>query len=130
MADRTPTRFNRLQTGDHVSSTAAGHVEAFGDALISQKIDVTAANTAGNPATFTITGVFDVENIPSWKEMPLKAALEERFGVPASVNNDANAFAVGEHVFGRGRAFHDLVGITLGTGMGTGVIIDLPVIPG
>lgn len=68
--------------------------------------------------------VFDVENIPSWKEMPLKAKLEERFGVPASINNDANAFAVGEHVFGAGRAFRDLVALTLGTGMGTGVIVN------
>jgi glucokinase len=67
--------------------------------------------------------VFEVENIPSWKEIHLKAALEDRFGVPASVNNDANAFAVGEHVFGRGRDFSDMVGLTLGTGMGTGVIV-------
>jgi glucokinase len=68
--------------------------------------------------------VFDVENIPSWKEMPLKAALEDRFGVPASINNDANAFVVGEHVFGAGRLYADLVGLTLGTGMGTGVIVN------
>ena len=68
--------------------------------------------------------VFEVENIPSWKRVPLKAVLEGRFGVPAYVNNDANAFAVGEHCFGRGRAFRDLVGMTLGTGLGTGVIID------
>jgi glucokinase len=67
--------------------------------------------------------VFEVENIPSWKEVHLKAALEGRFGVPASVNNDANAFAVGEHIFGRGRDFLDMVGLTLGTGMGTGVIV-------
>jgi glucokinase len=68
--------------------------------------------------------VFDVENIPSWKEVPLKAALEDRFEVPASINNDANAFAVGEHVFGSGREFADIVGLTLGTGMGTGVIVN------
>ena len=68
--------------------------------------------------------VFEVENIPSWKRVPLKAVLEGRFGVPTYVNNDANAFAVGEHVFGKGRAYRDLVGLTLGTGLGTGVIID------
>jgi len=68
--------------------------------------------------------VFDVENIPSWKEVPLKAALEERFGVAASINNDANAFAVGEHVFGSGKEFANIVGLTLGTGMGTGVIVN------
>ncbi|HOC42419.1 MAG TPA: ROK family protein [Thermoanaerobaculales bacterium] len=67
--------------------------------------------------------VFEVENIPSWKRVPLKAVLERRFSVPTYVNNDANAFAVGEHVFGKGRAYRDLVGLTLGTGLGTGVII-------
>ena len=68
--------------------------------------------------------VFEVQNIPSWKEIHLKAALEDRFGVPAAVNNDANAFAVGEHVFGKGLDFRNLVGMTLGTGLGTGVIIE------
>lgn len=68
--------------------------------------------------------VFEVENIPSWKRVPLKAVLEGCFGVPTYVNNDANAFAVGEHCFGRGQAFRDMVGMTLGTGLGTGVIID------
>jgi len=68
--------------------------------------------------------VFDVENIPSWKEVQLKAALETRFGVPASVNNDANAFVVGEHVYGKARGFRDVVGMTLGTGLGTGVVLN------
>ena len=68
--------------------------------------------------------VFDVENIPSWRKVHLKAALEERFGVPAVVNNDANAFAVGEYVFGAGRQFRNLVGLTLGTGLGAGIIIE------
>ncbi len=68
--------------------------------------------------------VFDVENIPSWRKVHLKAALQDRFRVPAAVNNDANAFAVGEHIFGKGRGFRNLVGMTLGTGLGTGVIIE------
>ena len=40
--------------------------------------------------------VYAVENIPSWREVPLKEELERRYGVPAYINNDANAFAVGE----------------------------------
>lgn len=68
--------------------------------------------------------VLDVENIPSWKRMPLKAELEQAFGVPATINNDANAFAVGEYIFGKGRGHRTMVGMTLGTGLGTGVIID------
>ena len=74
--------------------------------------------------------VYDVENIPSWRQVPLKDAIEDRFGVPAAVNNDANVFALGEHRFGRGRDFQHMVGITLGTGMGTGVILDSRLVTG
>ncbi|MDH4197183.1 MAG: ROK family protein, partial [Candidatus Aminicenantes bacterium] len=45
--------------------------------------------------------VYDVQNIPSWLKMPLKKRLEERYGVPAYVNNDANCFASGEKRFGK-----------------------------
>ncbi|MEJ2581949.1 MAG: ROK family protein [Acidobacteriota bacterium] len=95
---------------------------AIGDVFIPSVVGI----GCGVPSVVDVAEgvVFDVENIPSWKEMPLKAKLEERFGVPASINNDANAFAVGEHVFGVGRAYRDLVGLTLGTGMGTGVIVN------
>lgn len=67
--------------------------------------------------------VREVGNIPSWKEVHLKTALEERFGVPAAINNDANAYAVGEHVYGKARGYENVVGLTLGTGFGTGVVI-------
>jgi glucokinase len=68
--------------------------------------------------------VYGVENIPSWREVPLKDELERRYGVPAYVNNDANAFAVGELYFGAGRGHRHLVGLTIGTGLGAGVIVD------
>lgn len=68
--------------------------------------------------------VYTVENIPSWQEVPLKDELERRYGVPAYINNDANAFAVGELHFGKGRGRRNLVGLTLGTGLGAGIIIE------
>ena len=68
--------------------------------------------------------VREVGNIPSWKAVPLKAELEQRFGLPAAIDNDANAFALGEFVFGAGRGRRHLVGMTLGTGLGTGVVMD------
>ena len=67
--------------------------------------------------------VREAANIPSWKEVHLKSALEDRFGVPAVINNDANAFVVGEHVYGRARGCDHVVGLTLGTGLGTGVVV-------
>jgi len=68
--------------------------------------------------------VYDVQNIPSWKEVPVRQVLEERFGRPVYVNNDANCFAAGEKYFGKGKPYRHLAGVTVGTGLGTGLIID------
>ncbi len=68
--------------------------------------------------------VYDVQNIPSWKEVHVKEILENHFQTPVYVNNDANCFAVGEKYFGKGKKYRNLVGVTLGTGLGAGVIID------
>ena len=68
--------------------------------------------------------VFDVPNIPSWKEVHLKKILEDHFKKPVYVNNDANCFAVGEKYYGKGKPYKNMVGVTLGTGMGAGIIIN------
>jgi glucokinase len=62
-------------------------------------------------------------NIPGWFEMPLKAELEKRFFVPASVGNDANLAALGEYQFGAGIGHHHLLYLTISTGIGSGIII-------
>jgi glucokinase len=67
--------------------------------------------------------VYDVQYIPSWVEVPLKRLLEGRYGKPVFVNNDANCFALGEYHFGKGRGAGSMIGLTLGTGLGGGVII-------
>ncbi len=66
--------------------------------------------------------VNDVQNIPSWKEIRLKQILEDYFNVPVYLDNDANCFALGEARYGAGRGENDFVGLTLGTGMGGGII--------
>lgn len=66
--------------------------------------------------------VYNVVNIPHWEEVPLKAILEARFGVPVCVDNDANCFALGERTFGVGRSYANFVGLTIGTGLGGGII--------
>ena len=68
--------------------------------------------------------VYNVANIPSWKEVHLKEILEKEFGVPVAVNNDANAFALGVWKYGEGQGTKDMVGLTMGTGIGSGIIID------
>lgn len=68
--------------------------------------------------------VYDVQNIPSWKEVRVKEILERRFGRPVYVNNDANCFAVGEKYFGKGKKYNHLVGLIVGTGLGAGIILN------
>ena len=67
--------------------------------------------------------VYDALNIPSWKEVHLKEVLEARFGLPVSVNNDANCYALGAAAR-LGMKYPSLVCITLGTGTGVGIVID------
>ena len=68
--------------------------------------------------------VYNVANIPSWKEVHLKSILEEEFHLPVAVNNDCNCFALGEYHFGTGKIYKDMVCLALGTGVGAGIIID------
>lgn len=68
--------------------------------------------------------VFDVINIPSWKEVPLQKWMEERYQLPVRINNDANCFALGEYYFGKGKDCHSMVGLTIGTGLGSGLILN------
>lgn len=68
--------------------------------------------------------VYDVVNIPSWKKVPLKKWMEERYHVPVNINNDSNCFALGEYYFGKGKGSTSMVGVTLGTGLGCGLIIN------
>ncbi|MEI6845680.1 MAG: ROK family protein [Candidatus Firestonebacteria bacterium] len=63
-------------------------------------------------------------NLPGMDGMNIKKFLEKRFKVKAFVANDANAYAVGEHTYGAGKGTKNMVCITLGTGLGGGIIID------
>lgn len=63
-------------------------------------------------------------NIKGWKEVPLKAMLEKKLGLRVMLDNDVNAMTLGEFVFGAGKGSRDIVCLTLGTGVGGGIIID------
>ena len=63
-------------------------------------------------------------NLPTWDGVPVKAILEGEFGVPCALENDANAGAMAEHRFGAGRGCRHLVFLTLGTGLGAGLILN------
>ena len=68
--------------------------------------------------------VLQAPNLPSLVNFGLKAELEQRLGWPVLLENDANAAAVGEMWLGAARGCHDVISVTLGTGVGGGVILD------
>ncbi len=63
-------------------------------------------------------------NLSGWKDLPVGPLLSEKIGLPVHVLNDANAAALGEARFGAGRGATDVLILTLGTGIGSGLILD------
>lgn len=63
-------------------------------------------------------------NLPGWVNIPLARMLIKRYGVPVYIQNDANACALVEWKLGAGRGTRDMIFLTMGTGMGAGIIAD------
>jgi glucokinase len=112
----------RIQTKGTVQQVL-DDVYSLIDALITDEVE---AIGIGVPSVVDVKRgiVYDVIHIPSWKEVHLKELLENRYHIPVFVNNDANCFALGEHYFGKGKGVDDMIGLTIGTGLGAGVIIN------
>ncbi|MDH4100822.1 MAG: ROK family protein [Nitrospirota bacterium] len=68
--------------------------------------------------------VASAPNLPGWKNVPLLEMLQNELNVPVEIENDSNAFALGEKWAGAGESFNSFIGITLGTGIGGGVMVD------
>ncbi|MFC2012463.1 ROK family protein, partial [Chloroflexota bacterium] len=63
-------------------------------------------------------------NLPNWNNIPLKSIVEEKYGVATYLINDADAAALGEHHLGAGKGLNTVILLTLGTGIGGGIIIN------
>jgi len=63
-------------------------------------------------------------NLPGWCDVPLRDIVKSKYGVDTFLINDASAAALGEHEFGAGRGVNNLIYLTVGTGIGGGIIID------
>ena len=69
-------------------------------------------------------GIIRYSNNIALENVPVVKELQQYYDLPIFINNDANCAALGEHVFGAGKGYNDVVFITLGTGVGSGFIID------
>src|SRR5579859_1666879 len=74
--------------------------------------------------------LYSPPNLPTWKAVPLRELLSQQFQRPVCVENDANAAALGELLFGAGQGSRDMVYLTVSTGIGGGIIANGRIVEG
>jgi glucokinase-like ROK family protein len=131
---RFPTRVP-TEAGGGREAIAAATAEAIDQVLVG------ARQQGLEPVGLGIAsaGVIDVhdgtvlaatENLPGWSGFDLRGFFEKRFHLPTCVDNDAHAAVLAEMYFGSARNFNNFVAITIGTGVGGGVVVDRKLIRG
>jgi len=72
-----------------------------------------------------VTGVvLNPPNVPCWRNFPLTSEIQRRYGTKARLDNDANAAALAESLWGAGRGYRNVFYACIGTGIGTGIVLD------
>ena len=96
---------------------------AMADSILGEKPD-TIGISCGGPLDASRGIITGPPNLPGWDHVPIVEQLEQHYGVPAKLQNDANACAVAEWKFGAGKGCRNMVFLTFGTGLGAGLILD------
>lgn len=133
----TTSKLGLVQDGKVIARTrinTTGHADdrAFADALAIEAVRLTTDNEQriaavgiGAPNANQLTGIIEMApNLPWKHDVPLARMMADRLNVPAVLGNDANAAALGEWRYGAGQGFDDLLVVTLGTGVGSGFIVN------
>lgn len=98
-------------------------LETAGALLRESEVPVEAIGVScGGPLDSRAGVVQSPPNLPGWDDVPIVNILQDAFGIPAFLQNDANACALVEWRYGAGRGCEDMVFLTMGTGMGAGII--------
>lgn len=117
-----------------IKTGAYAQIEEYVDAVCQNLLPLIVANGGvdkvkgigiGAPNGNFYSGTIEfAPNLP-WKGViPLAAMFEERLGIPTALTNDANAAAIGEMTYGAARGMKDFIMITLGTGVGSGIVVN------
>lgn len=115
----------------HRQKTPTGMVALIQEGLkeMCEASDVTPSQvlhlTAGAPGITDVTAgvVLSAPNLTDWNEVPLRAMLHAKLGLPVIVENDTNLAAVGEHLCGAARETANFVFLAMGTGVGAGIFL-------
>ncbi len=109
---------------DALAKAAAELARSHGDARI-ESVGI------GAPNANQLTGIIEMApNLPWKHDVPLARMMSDRLGVHATLGNDANAAALGEWRYGAGQGIDDLLVVTLGTGVGSGFIVNAKLVLG
>ena len=95
----------------------------FADNISDGKPDLIGIS-CGGPLDSKKGVIMSPPNLPGWDHVHISEQIEEHYGVPVKLQNDANACAVAEWKFGAGRGTKNMVFMTFGTGLGAGLILD------
>ncbi len=125
-------RDGKVVARERIATTGHADDHAFADALaetaellISGHSEPFVGIGIGAPNANQLTGIIEMApNLPWKHDVPLARMMSDRLGVPANLGNDANAAALGEWRYGAGRGIDDLLVVTLGTGVGSGFIVN------
>jgi glucokinase len=117
------TRFDtRVEIGPHrIIDRAMEEIERMRDDTATRLVALGVG--CGGPLDRHRGLILSPPNLPDWDEFPIIEIIEQRLGVPALLDNDANVAALGESTYGAGRGLHNIVYITISTGIGGGLII-------
>jgi glucokinase len=100
-------------------------VESARSLLAQHELGVAAVGVSCGSPLDRVKGVIQAPpNLPTWVDVDIRSFLQEAFDAPCQVENDANAGAVAEHRFGAGVGADHMVFLTLGTGLGAGIIAN------
>jgi glucokinase len=80
--------------------------------------------SCGGPLDSVKGMIYSPPNLPGWDNVPIVKIFEEAYGVPAAIQNDANACALAEWLMGAGKGTRNMIFLTFGTGMGSGLILN------
>ena len=113
-------KFNEVE--DYVNEL---HTELFRLLVQNNATDKIMGIGVGAPNGNYFNGTIEfAPNLPWRGVIPLAQMLTDRFGIPVSLTNDANAAAIGEMTYGAARGLKDFIMITLGTGVGSGIVVN------
>ena len=80
--------------------------------------------SCGGPLDSKKGVIYSPPNLPGWDNVPIVEIFSKKYGVPAAIQNDANACALAEWLMGAGKGTQNMIFLTFGTGMGSGLIIN------